>query len=75
MGAVPGGFHVNHRFTDTDAWFLRTDCPDAMKHFERKPVSTKMEGDFETGNVRFKARERYSYGWSDWRGVYGTSGG
>lgn len=75
MGAVPGGYHVNHRFTDTDAWFVRTDCPDSMKHFERKPVSTKMEGDFETGNVRFKARERYSYGWSDWRGVYGSSGG
>jgi hypothetical protein len=74
MGAVPGGYYVNHRFTDTDAWFLRTDAPNGMKHFVRKPISTKMEGDFETGNVRFKARERYVYGWSDWRGVYGSQG-
>jgi hypothetical protein len=74
MSSVPGGWMVNHRFTDTDAWFLRTDCPNGMKHFERKSVSSKMEGDFETGNVRYKSRERYSFGWSDWRGVYGSQG-
>lgn len=75
MSVFPGGAHVNHRFTDTDAWFIRTDCPDSMKHFTRAALYTKMEGDFETGNVRFKARERYVYGWSDWRGVYGSQGG
>lgn len=74
MGAMPGGFHVNHRFTDADAWFIRTDSPNAMKMFDRVSMSTKMEGDFETGNVRYKARERYSFGWSDWRGVYGSQG-
>lgn len=74
MGVIPGGYYVNHRFTDTDAWFLRTDAPNGMKHFERKPITTKMEGDFETGNVRYKARERYSFGWSDWRGVWGSQG-
>jgi len=74
LGMLPGGYTVNQRFTDTDAWFIRTDCPDGMKVFDRVPLSTKMEGDFETGNVRYKARERYSFGTSDWRGVYGTSG-
>jgi len=74
MSAIPGGYHVNHRFTDTDAWFIRTDVPNGMKHFERVGMQTGMEGDFETGNVRYKARERYSFGWSDWRAVYGTQG-
>ena len=73
--AIPGGYDVNHYLTDTDAWFLKTDCPNSMKHFNRVSMKTGMEGDFETGNVRYKARERYSYGWSDYRGVYGTSGG
>jgi hypothetical protein len=73
-GSVPGGVFVNHRFTDADAWFLRTDCPDSMKMFDRVSMDTKMEGDFETGNVRYKARERYSFGWSDPRGVYGSDG-
>ena len=74
MGLFSGGAQVNHRFTDTDAWFVRTDCPDSMKHFERVKLSTKMEGEFETGNDRYKARERYSSGWSDWRGLYGSKG-
>lgn len=74
MGMFPKGVFVNHRFTDTDAWFIRTDCPDAMRMFQRVAMSTKMEGDFETGNVRYKARERYSFGWSDWRGVFGSPG-
>jgi len=73
-GMLPGGYHVNHRFTDTDAWFIRTDCPDGMKHFERVGISTKMEGDFESGNMRYKARERYSFGWSDWRAAFGSAG-
>jgi hypothetical protein len=74
MGMFPKGFYVNHRFTDTDAWFIRTDCPDSMKHFERLNYVTKMEGEFESGNMRYKARERYSFGWSDWRGLFGTAG-
>lgn len=74
MGMFPEGFHVNHRFTDADAWFIRTDCPDGMKWFQRVGYKTGMEGDFETGNMRYKARERYSMGWSDWRGVYGSQG-
>ena len=73
-GQLPGGYHVNHRFTDTDAWFIRTDCPDGMKMFERVKMATGMEGDFETGNARFKARERYSFGWSNPRALYGSSG-
>ena len=71
---IPGGYYVNHRFTDPDGFFLRTDCPNGMKMFSRTPVATSMEGDFETGNVRYKARERYVYGFSDWRGVYGNKG-
>lgn len=74
QGFLPGGFKVNQRFTDTDAWFIRTDCSDGMKHFERVRLQNKLEGDFETGNVRYKARERYSFGWSDWRAIYGTAG-
>ena len=75
LGTVADGFTVNHRFTDPDAWFLLTDCPDGLKHFVRKNVQRGIEGDFETGNLRYKARERYSYGWSDWRGAYGSPGG
>jgi hypothetical protein len=70
---VAGGYHVNHRFSDANNWFMRTDVPNGMKHFTRTPIDTKMEGDFETGNVRYKSRERYCYGWSDWRGVYGSN--
>ena len=74
MGMVPQGFVVNHYLVDTDAWFIKTDVPNGMKHFVRAPLKTAMEGDFDTGNVRYKARERYSFGWSDWRGVYGNTG-
>ena len=74
MGLLPQGYSVNHFLTDTDAWFLLTDCPDGFKHFERSPISTSMEGDFDTGNVRYKARERYSFGWSNPRCVYGSQG-
>ena len=74
MGMVPQGFVVNHYLADTDAWFIKTDVPNGMKHFVRAPLKTAMEGDFDTGNVRYKARERYSFGWSDWRGVYGNTG-
>jgi hypothetical protein len=74
MGLLPQGYAVNHFLTDTDAWFVLTDCPDGFKHFERSPISTSMEGDFDTGNVRYKARERYSFGWSNPRCVYGSQG-
>ena len=74
MGMVPQGFVVNHYLTDSDAWFIKTDVPNGMKHFVRAPLKTAMEGDFDTGNVRYKARERYSFGWSDWRGIYGNQG-
>jgi len=74
QGLVPGGFFVNRRFTDTDAWFIKTDCPNGAKMFVRAPLQTKMEPDFDTGNLRFKARERYSFGWSDWRSFYGSAG-
>jgi hypothetical protein len=73
-GMLPGGYHVNHRFSDPDAFFIRTDVPNGMKMFNRAPIATSMEGDFETGNVRYKSRERYSFGFSDWRGVYGNEG-
>lgn len=73
-GMLPGGYVVNHRFTDTDAWFLLTDAEDGLKQFTRVSPQTKFEGDFETGNMRYKCRERYSFGWSDWRRVYGSSG-
>ena len=74
MGMVPEGYVVNNFLTDTDAWFIKTDAPNGMKHFTRAPIRTAMEGDFDTGNVRYKARERYSFGWSDWRGVFGSPG-
>jgi len=74
MGMVPQGYVVNHYLTDTDAWFIKTDVPNGLKHFVRAPIKTAMEGDFDTGNVRYKARERYSFGWSDWRGIFGSPG-
>ena len=74
MGMLPDGYAVNHFLTDTDAWFIKTDAPRGFIHFERLSLSTKMEGDFDTGNVRFKARERYSFGYSDPRCVYGSPG-
>ena len=74
MGAIPGGYAVNHFLTDTDAWFLTTDVPNGLKHFIRTPMATSMDGDFDTGNVRYKARERYSFGWSDPLGMFGSSG-
>ena len=74
MGMVSEGYTVNHYLTDTDAFFIKTDVPNGLKHFVRTPVQTSMEGDFETGNVRYKARERYSFGFSDWRGIFGSPG-
>ena len=74
MGAIPGGYTVNHYLTDTNAWFLTTDVPNGLKHFVRSPLVNSMDGDFDTGNVRYKARERYSFGWSDPLGMFGSSG-
>jgi hypothetical protein len=74
MGLLPEGYAVNHFLVDNDAWFVLTDCPDGFKHFERTPITTSMEGDFDTGNVRYKARERYSFGWSNPRCVFGSQG-
>ena len=74
MGMIPQGFVVNNFLTDTDAFFIKTDIPNGLKMFERAPIKTAMEGDFDTGNVRYKARERYSFGFSDWRGVFGSPG-
>jgi len=74
MGMLPEGATVNHFLTDTDAFFIKTDAPNGFKLFQRTPIRTAMEGDFETGNMRFKARERYNFGVSDWRGVFGTPG-
>ena len=73
-GMIPQGYVVNHYLTDSDAFFIITDVPNGLKYFERSPIRTSMEGDFETGNVRYKARERYSFGWSDPRGIFGSSG-
>jgi len=73
-GSIPDGYTVNHFLTDTNAWFLTTDVPNGMKHFVRTPLSNSMDGDFDTGNVRYKTRERYSFGWSDPLGMYGSSG-
>ena len=73
-GYMPQGFTINHFLTDPDAWFVKTDAPNGMKHFVRSPLKTAMEGDFETGNARYKARERYSFGWSDPRAMYGSPG-
>lgn len=74
MGMIPEGYAVNHFLTDTDAFFLMTDAPNGLKMFNRSPIKTAFEGDFDTGNVRYKARERYSFGWSDPRGIYGSEG-
>ena len=74
MGMLPDGAVVNHFLTDTDAFFIKTDAPNGFKYFNRSAIKTAMEGDFDTGNMRFKARERYSFGVSDWRCVYGTPG-
>jgi len=74
MGMVPEGYFINRRLTDTDAWFVKTDVPNGTKMFVRSPLQTKMEPDFDTGNLRFKARERYSFGVSDWRGFFGSAG-
>ena len=74
MGMLPQGSTINHFLTDTDAWFMMTDAPNGLKHFQRTPIRTAMEGDFDTGNVRYKARERYVFGWSDPRGIYGSPG-
>ena len=72
MGAIPEGYVVNHYLTDTSKWFIKTDVPNGLKHFTRAPLKTSMEGDFDTGNVRYKARERYVFGFSDPRGIFGS---
>jgi hypothetical protein len=74
MGAIPEGYTVNHFLTDTNGWYLITDVPNGMKHFERIALQNSMDGDFDTGNVRYKARERYSFGWSDPLGMWGSAG-
>jgi len=74
MGMIPEGYRVNHYLTDTDAFFIMTDAPNGLKQFVRSPIKTAIEGDFDTGNVRFKARERYSFGFSDARGIFGSPG-
>ena len=74
MGMIPQGYVVNNYLTDTDAFFIKTDVPNGMKMFNRAPLKTAMEGDFDTGNVRYKARERYSFGFSDARGIFGSPG-
>ena len=73
-GSIPGGYTINHFLTDTNAWFLTTDVPNGIKHFVRTPLQNSMDGDFDTGNVRYKSRERYSFGWSDPLGMYGSAG-
>jgi hypothetical protein len=73
-GYLPQGYHVMRRLTDSDAFFIMTDVPDGLKHFQRSPLKKGMEGDFETGNVRYKVRERYSFGFTDWRGIFGSEG-
>ena len=73
-GSIPGGYTINHFLTDTNAWFLTTDVPNGMKHFVRSPLAQSMDGDFDTGNVRYKSRERYSFGWSDPLGMFGSIG-
>lgn len=74
MGMLPGGWTCNHRLTDSNAWFIKTDVPDGLKHIQRTPYKIKKEGDFQTGNLMFKARERYSFGWSDPLAIYGSPG-
>jgi hypothetical protein len=74
MGMVPQGYTVNHYLTDPDAFFIKTDAPNGMKMFQRVAIKTAFEGDFESGNVRYKARERYVFGFSDVRGIFGSPG-
>ena len=74
MGAIPEGYTVNHFLTDSNGWYLITDVPNGMKHFVRTPLQNSMDGDFDTGNVRYKARERYSFGVSDPLGIFGSPG-
>jgi hypothetical protein len=74
MGMIPQGYRVNNFLTDSDSWYIITDCPNGMKMFSRTPLTTSMEGDFDTGNVRYKARERYAFGASDFRGIFGCEG-
>jgi len=74
MGIVPQGYSVNHYLTDSDAFYIITDVPNGLRHFERTSLETSMDGDFDTGNVRYKARERYSFGVSDPLGIYGSPG-
>jgi hypothetical protein len=74
MGSIPEGYTVNHFLTDNNGWFLMTDVPNGLKHFVRTPLANSMDGDFDTGNVRYKSRERYSFGWSDPLGIYGSAG-
>jgi hypothetical protein len=73
-GSIPGGYSVNHYLTDPNAWFLTTDVPNGLKHFVRTPIQQSMDGDFDTGNVRYKSRERYSFGFSDPLGIFGSPG-
>jgi hypothetical protein len=73
-GSIPEGYAINHFLTDSNAWFLMTDVPNGLKHFERTALNNSMDGDFDTGNVRYKSRERYSFGWSDPLGAWGSSG-
>jgi hypothetical protein len=73
-GSIPEGYAVNHFLTDANGWYLTTDVPNGLKHFVRTPMATSMDGDFDTGNVRYKARERYSFGWSDPLGIFGSPG-
>ena len=73
-GSIPEGYTINHYLTDTNGWYLTTDVPNGMKHFVRSPLANSMDGDFDTGNVRYKARERYSFGWSDPLGMFGSPG-
>jgi hypothetical protein len=74
MGMIPQGYRVNNFLTDADSWYIITDVPNGMKMFSRTPLTTSMEGDFDTGNVRYKARERYAFGASDFRGIFGCEG-
>jgi hypothetical protein len=73
-GSIPEGYTINHYLTDTNGWYLTTDVPNGLKHFVRSPLANSMDGDFDTGNVRYKARERYSFGWSDPLGIFGSPG-
>lgn len=71
---MPGGINIVRRITDSDAWFIKTDAPDGMKWFQRVKITRKVQGDFETGNMKYRARERYCFGWTDWRGMFGSPG-